>query len=460
MKTKLTLLFVMLCAGVNLAIAQASEDCINTGSIFIEHAKVKNYDAAYEPFQKLLKDCPKYSYALYQYGERLYKDKMEKASSDADKKAVAEEFIKMYEMKQQNYPDKTPVGSNLTDIGQLMYDNNIGTKMDQYNKFQEAWDKDMKTFTSARALYIYFNLAVDLQASGEMDLNQIFKLYDDVQEKVTQEQNDAAEAVAPLIEKVDAGTELTAKEERAKSAGQTNLENYSKISAGINEKLGKLADCDNLIPLYQKDFDTKKGDIDWIRRAASRMSSKECTSDPFFEKLVVQLDKLEPSSKTALYLGQLAEKNGDNSKAMKYFEESANRETNNSDKANVYMRLGEKMLSKHNYPQARNFYRKSLSAKPSNGRAYLRIAQMYANSANDCGNDQFEKRAVYWLAANYAAKAASIDPSIASNANQAAVSYRAKAPSKTEIFNRSGAAGSKISFSCWIGESVTVPTIK
>lgn len=461
MKTKLTLLFIMLFACSNLITAQSSEDCINTGSIFIEHAKVKNYEAAYPPFQKLLKNCPKYSYALYQYGERLYKDKLEKATSDADKKAVAEEFIKMYELKQQNYPDKTPVGANLTDVAQLMYDNNIGTKMDQYNEFKEAWDKDKATFTSARALYIYFVLAVQLEDAGKMELTDIFKLYDDIQEKITKEQNDAAEAVAPLIEKEDAGTKLTAKEERAKSAGQSNLENYSKITAGIDEKLGKLADCDNLIPLYTKDFESKKEDIDWVRRAAGRMSSKECTADPFFEKLVVQLDKLEPSPKTALYLGQLAEKNGDNAKSMKYYEESANRETNPNDKAAVYMRLGEKMYSKNSYAQARAFYRKSLNAKPSNGRAYLRIARMYAASANNCGKDEFEKRAVYWLAANYAAKAASIDPSISSNANKAAASYRALAPSKTDVFNRSGAAGSTISFSnCWIGESVTVPSIK
>lgn len=72
------------------------------------------------------------------------------------------------------------------------------------------------------------------------------------------------------------------------------------------------------------------------------MSNKECTEDPFFEKLVVQLDKLEPSAQTAYYLGQLADKNGDNSKAMSYYEESANRETDPNQKSKVFMRLAEK----------------------------------------------------------------------------------------------------------------------
>jgi len=456
MKIKLTLLLLTMFAGASTLRAQSSVDCVTTGSIFTENAKVKNYEAAYEPFRKLMDNCPKWSYALYQYGERLYRDRLEKAP-EAEKKAVVMEFIKMYEQKYENYPDRVSQGANLSDIAELMYDNGIGKKMEEYQKFQEAWNADKESFTSPRALYIYFVLAVELEEAGEMDLNDIFVLYDEVQEKITTEQNAAAESVAPLLEKEEAGTALDSKEERAKNAANSNLENYAKITAGINEKLGKLADCENLIPLYQKDFDAKKGDIDWIRRAAGRMSNKECTEDPFFEKLVVQLDKLEPSAQTAYYLGQLADKNGDNSKAMSYYEESANRETDPNQKSKVFMRLAEKMRSRRSYSQARGFYQKSLEAKPSNGRAYLMIANMYAASANDCGTTQFEKRAIYWLAADYASRAARIDPSLASNANETAASYRGLAPSKTEIF-QSGKAGQKVNFSCWIGGSITVPS--
>ena len=455
MKIKLTSLLLILFAGVSTVEAQSSVDCVTTGSIFTENAKVKNYEAAYEPFRKLMDNCPKWSYALYQYGERLYRDRLEKAS-EGDKKAVVQEFIQMYEQKYENYPDRVSQGANLSDIAQLMSDYNVGTKMEQFQKFQEAWKSDKKSFTSPKALYNYFVLGVELQDAGEMDLNEVFVLYDEIQDKVTEEQNAAAESVAPLLEKEEAGTALDPKEERAKNASNSNLESYSKVIAGMNEKLGKLADCDNLIPLYQKDFEAKKGDIDWVRRAAGRMSNKECTEDPFFEKLVVQLDKLEPSAQTAYYLGQLADKNGDNSKAMSYYEESANRETDPNQKSKVFMRLGEKMRSRKSYSQARAFYQKSLDAKPSNGRAYLMIANMYAASANSCGETQFEKRAIYWLAADYASRAAKIDPSIASNANKTAESYRGLAPSKTEIF-QSGKAGQKVNFSCWIGGSVTVP---
>jgi len=77
---------------------------------------------------------------------------------------------------------------------------------------------------------------------------------------------------------------------------------------------------------------------------------------------------------------------------------------------------------------------------------------LYANSANDCGNDPFEKRAIYWLAAQTARKAGT------ASGNAAASSYDKLAPSKQEIFN-SGRAGQSICFKCWVGKCVTVPNL-
>ena len=95
MKTKLTLLFIALVGAVNFVSAQATEECVTTMSIFSEHAKVKNYDAAYEPFMKLRKECPTTSFALYQYGERILKHKIDN-STGAEQVAFLEDLKKMY----------------------------------------------------------------------------------------------------------------------------------------------------------------------------------------------------------------------------------------------------------------------------------------------------------------------------------------------------------------------------
>jgi len=83
---------------------------------------------------------------------------------------------------------------------------------------------------------------------------------------------------------------------------------------------------------------------------------------------------------------------------------------------------------------------------------------MYAKSANDCGTDNFSKRAVYWLAANEAAKAGKIDPTMKKNASKSIANYEAKAPTKSEIFS-SGREGQVIKIECWIQRSITVPSL-
>ena len=46
------------------------------------------------------------------------------------------------------------------------------------------------------------------------------------------------------------------------------------------------------------------------------------------------------------------------------------------------------------------------------GKAYLLISNLYADSANGCGDSQFNKRAVFWLAAQTARKAGRVDASL------------------------------------------------
>ena len=92
------------------------------------------------------------------------------------------------------------------------------------------------------------------------------------------------------------------------------------------------------------------------------------------------------------------------------------------------------------------------------GKVHLVIAQMYAKSANNCGDDNFSKRAMYWLAAQESRKAGRVDANLKSTAAKQAANYEAKAPQKSEIFS-SGKSGQTINFNCWVGGSVKVPSV-
>ncbi len=441
--------------GATSVSAQAT-DCATTASIAYEHAKVKNYEAAEEPLWKVRKECPTHSLATFQFGKKLLESKYKKAT-DAEKAAIANDMIALWKERLQYFPAKTKVGDMHSDIGQIMYDNKIGTKQSQFAEFHKAWTEDKENFSSPKKVYTYFYLLVDLQSEGKKDLQDVFDLYDDVIEKIEGEESQKAKIIAELTEKEESGTALSSKEKKRLNTYGKILNNYSKVKGGVNQKLGELADCKNLIPLYNGQFEEKKTNLEWIKSASRRMYAKECTDDPLFFKLVESQHKLEPSAKTAYYLGILALKDKKTSVALKYFNQSAELETKGSDKAKVYFRIGEVMKKQGSYGKARSYYRKALANKPSLGTAYLRIAAMVASSANDCGTDVFSKRAVYWLAESYARRAGKVDPSLKKNAAAAAANYNAKAPSKTDIFNNPGITSVKIG--CWIGETVKVPKL-
>ena len=82
---------------------------------------------------------------------------------------------------------------------------------------------------------------------------------------------------------------------------------------------------------------------------------------------------------------------------------------------------------------------------------------MIANSTGSCGANPLEKRAVYWVAARYAEKAARVDPSLKNTANKYVASYNGAAPSKKDIFSSEYKSGDTITFNCWVGESVRIP---
>ena len=66
--------FLILIFMLNLSIAsaQGSESCNQNLSIFAESAKVKNYDAAYEPWIAVRNECPTLNRAIYSYGAVSY----------------------------------------------------------------------------------------------------------------------------------------------------------------------------------------------------------------------------------------------------------------------------------------------------------------------------------------------------------------------------------------------------
>jgi len=132
--------------------------------------------------------------------------------------------------------------------------------------------------------------------------------------------------------------------------------------------------------------------------------------------------------------------------------------SDNYKKANILYKIAVKFRNAGRRVSSRDYAEQALSFQPSLGRAYLLIANLYADSANGCGDTQFNKRAVFWLAAQTAQKAGRVDASLKRLSDRTAAAFNGRAPTKTDIFTE-GNQGTTISFPCWIRRSVKVPNL-
>lgn len=445
MKTKITLL-IALFLGLSVGFAQNEQECMTKLSLMTEASKAKNYEAAYPYFMELRKDCPKYNKAIYVYGEKILNHYMKK-STGAEKLGYVNDLILMFDERMANFASISPVGEYLSEQCQLKYDNKeaLGlTDQDVFDCFDAAYKADKDSFKSAKSLYVYFKLMVSLYDSGNKTAQDLFDKYDDVAEKIEEETAFNAKKLNELINKEDSGVALTKKDGQWKTYYGAMVDAFDNVQLGVDKELGDRANCENLIPLYQKNYEANKTNAVWLQRAMNKLYEKGCKEDPMFVTIVKQKNTIQPDASTSYYLYVITGE-------QKYLDQTMDLETDPFKKAKLYYKAASDFKKSGSYGKARQYYQESLNLNPSNKNPHLQIASMYASSANSCGDTNFNKRAVFWLAANEAAKAGGAG-------SKYVESYNAKAPTKSEIFAE-GNAGQSIKIGCWIGRSVTVPNL-
>ena len=447
----------------NIQFSQSKEECFANLSIFAEYAKVKNYKAAYQPWLELKKQCPDLNSAIYVLGERILKSFI-KSSDDTAKLQFQKDLVNLYDEWLQYFPKSkrgvSEVGKILAIKAQTMLDYKLASDSEIFQIYDDAFKKDPKSFKSPKGLYNYFKLYFKMYKSDDQDvsLEEVFDKYEELTEKFEYEMGAYTAKLDLILKKEENSTPLSSREIRNKKVYEVNMVACNTYLNNLNAIIAKESTCENLIPLYRKNFDSFKSDSVWLNRAASRMDSKDCSDDPLFVELVEALHELNPSANSAYYLGLLNDKKGDSKLAIEYYNESIDLETDNLKKAKTLYKIALKFKKSGQFSKSRTYANKALKYQPSMGKAYLLIGNLYASSANNCGTSQFEKRSIYWLALKEAKKAASVDASIRKLANKTAASYEGRAPSKTDIFSEA-MGGKKISFNCWIGKSVTVPSL-
>ncbi len=344
-------------------------------------------------------------------------------SKEKEQQVNIDRLSLLYKNYNTNFPTNT---KNLAvKKALLLHSQKLGTSEEIFKILDTQFKNSAATQFDPKALYLYFDLYFKQYQSGVVKAEDVFAKRDAVLGKVTE------------LSRIDT----------------LNARAYKSAASGIKALVSPIITCEKLVLYYKSIFEARKSDVTWLEDTAEGLKSSNCVGEPFFLSLAVALYEVEKSSNAAYNLGTALLQSGNTAKGIEYYNLAAEKQSDAKEKAQIYYAIA--IAVGTDQPLAFEYLKKAVGASPSFGKAYLLMAHLIASSP-DCGTSPFEKKAIYLLAADFAQKAVDNDPSVSTAAIQQKARFLEQAPTKSDIKSEK-MAGKKITFSCWMNESVIVP---
>ncbi len=400
-------------------------DCPSKINAYQELLKEKKYSESFDIWTDVRKNCPKEDEAVYTDGIQLLDYKIAIAPQEGKEKAVRD-LMKLYDQYNKNYPSAT--ADFEVQKALLLINNKIDSKEEIFSLLDSGFAKASQKVTDANAIFTYFNLYTEKFAAGDKKItaNSVLDKYTFVTSLLTQ----------------------------LKSSTEKNGD-YQTAQRAIDSLIKDISTCENLSDFYTKNFENNKDNADWITSALISLSGK-CAAKPIFLTLAEKLYSIKATAKSASFLALANTNQRKFTEAIQLYTESADLQTNPTEKAKTYYMLATGLLA-NDLPKSKELLNKALAADPTMGRAYLYLAQMYAANAKDCGKTDFEKKATYYLAIQTVQKAGVAEPKLKPTSDKMASDYASKSLSPSDIANAK-MNGKSITLSCWINETISFPS--
>lgn len=420
------LLLTVLLFGLN-SNAQKKIDCSLQTKEYQEFLSIKNFEEAFGPWEFVAKNCPTQSESLYLEGVKIIQYKIDNAKNEEEKETSVRQLMKLYDQYHKNFPNS--IEDYEVYKAMALLDNSIDSKDEVFQLLDNGINSSLNKVTSGNAIFNYFKLLTEKNKNGDKSVTN-----DKVIEKYTLLNN------------------------RIVTLNETNpaeKETYVAASRAINAIADNFLTCDVLTEYYEKKLAQNQENAAWLEASLNVMYEK-CAATPIFLTLAEKYYALKVSAQSANYFATALLKNRKFDEAKKYFLESANLEKNTSSKATKYYTLATGIYS-NDKPKAKEFLLKSIEFNPKLGKAYLFLAQLYANSASDCAKTDFEKKAVYYLATQTVKKASVADEVLKTNVAMFVKDFSKESLSESDISNAK-MNGKTMTIGCWINEKITFPS--
>lgn len=401
-------------------------DCASKTKEYQEFLKNQDFNGSYETWLEVSKKCPKENETIYTDGLTILQYKIDNAANPEDKEKLVRNLLSLYDLYYRNFPNSIP--DYEVKKAMALYNNHIEAESEILSLLESGFSKAGSEVKDANAIFTYFRLCHEKYKAGDAQYNANATL-------------DRYALVNALLTNLQ-------------SSASANSNDYKTAQRAIEAMSKDLASCDNLEAYFEKNYSANIDSVAWLTAALTNMTNK-CGAKPVFFKMAERVYSLQVSSQSAYFMAIATLKQKKFEESIKFYNQAAELETDNVKKAEIYYSLGTGLLA-NDMTKSKETLNKALTADPKMGRAYLFLAQQYANHANKCGQTVFEKTAIYTLAAQTAKKAVTVEPNLKTTVDRMVAEYEAKGLT-TAIVKSEKMSGKPITIGCWINETITFP---
>jgi hypothetical protein len=407
---------------------QDSIRCLKNLALCRDRVKSNNYTEAIGYWRVIFRECPQSSQYIYIDGVKMYNDLIIAETDPVRKNALIDTLMMIYDQRMIYFDQKGNIlGRKAVDLMRFRKDD-IGSIEEAYGYLEESLNL-LKDKSSIQVVSAFMNSTYTLFAAGKLtDL------------KVIDNYTLASDLIDYLI------AENPADEDARKVKENIDL-NFIASSAPT---------CQSLISYFKPMFEEKKTNIPYLKKVVSFMATLNCNEDPLYIQASEALYQQEPSALAAFNLAKLFATRENYNKAVVYYKEAIEKETDPVKKADYYYQLGWITYAKLDDPQtACKYAQYAINSRPGWGEPYILIGDAYVAGKN-CFTDEFKKTTVYWTAVDKFIQAKSIDPSVSEKATERIQTYSMYFPDVETMFFYGLKNGDPYTVGCWINEKTTV----
>ena len=363
---------------------------------------------------------PTASQNLFIHGSTLLKQVISKTKDAEAQRAIIDSLMNLYDIRAQYYPNNKV--TSLNNKGQDMYNYIKDNPQRLYDTYQNIIG-ELKEATRPQLFLFRLNSAIDLFQAGKLNAEDVINAYQTSMETLKNATTES-EAEAEQLEKV-----------------KTDIESLFITS--------KVASCDNLIALFTPRFEADPNNLELVNNIVRMMSiTDDCTGNDLYLNAVTNMYKLDPSYNSAYFLFRLNSSRGNVAEAIRYMEEAINYPESDAATDGEYNYELAVFCSKNGQnAKAYAAAQKALELNPTfAGKAYFLMGTIWGST--NCGGNEIERRAPYWVAVDFLQKAKNADPSLTEDANKLIGSYSAYYPQTAEAFMYDLTNGQSYTVSC------------